>query len=76
LARPYCPIKSELLQFNSAKIFAAFLGVTPKQRSSGTSIKGRTMCAGQEATPCGQRFTCPAWSHADTTRYYVGLLNA
>ncbi|MGB7195692.1 MAG: IS110 family transposase [Collimonas pratensis] len=30
-------------RFDSAKAFAAFLGVTPKQRSSGTSIKGRTM---------------------------------
>lgn len=33
----------DIRRFDSAKAFAAFLGVTPKQRSSGTSIKGRTM---------------------------------
>lgn len=27
----------------NAKAFAAFLGVTPRQRNSGTSVKGRTM---------------------------------
>ena len=33
----------DLRRFDNAKAFAAFLGVTPKQRTSGTSIKGRTM---------------------------------
>lgn len=33
----------DIRRFESAKAFAAFLGVTPKQRSSGSSIKGRTM---------------------------------
>lgn len=33
----------DVRRFESAKAFAAFLGVTPKQRVSGTSIKGRTM---------------------------------
>lgn len=33
----------DLRRFDSAKSFAAFLGVTPQQRSSGTSIRGRTM---------------------------------
>ena len=33
----------DIRRFDSAKAFAAFLGVTPKQRSSGTSIRGRTM---------------------------------
>lgn len=33
----------DIRRFESAKAFAAFLGVTPKQRSSGTSLKGRTM---------------------------------
>lgn len=33
----------DLRRFDSAKSFAAFLGVTPRQRSSGTSVKGRTM---------------------------------
>ena len=33
----------DVRRFDSAKAFAAFLGVTPKQRTSGTSIKGRTM---------------------------------
>lgn len=32
----------DVRRFNSAKVFAAFLGVTPRQRSSGTSLKGRT----------------------------------
>ena len=30
-------------RFDSAKAFAAYLGVTPRQRSSGSSIRGRTM---------------------------------
>ncbi|MYN43441.1 transposase, partial [Duganella sp. FT109W] len=30
----------DIRRFGSAKRFAAFLGVTPRQRSSGTSIKG------------------------------------
>jgi transposase len=33
----------DIRRFDSAKSFAAFLGVTPKQRSSGTSLRGRTM---------------------------------
>jgi len=33
----------DIRRFDGAKAFAAFLGVTPKQRSSGTSIRGRTM---------------------------------
>jgi len=33
----------DVRRFKSAKAFAAFLGVTPKQRTSGTSLKGRTM---------------------------------
>lgn len=33
----------DVRRFESAKAFAAFLGVTPKQRTSGTSIRGRTM---------------------------------
>lgn len=32
-----------LRRFDSAKAFSAFLGVTPRQRSSGSSVKGRTM---------------------------------
>ncbi len=32
----------DLRRFASAKSFAAFLGVTPRQRSSGTSLRGRT----------------------------------
>src|SRR5471030_970538 len=33
----------DLRRFDDAKAFAAFLGVTPRQRLSGSSIKGRTM---------------------------------
>lgn len=33
----------DIRRFGSAKDFAAFLGVTPRQRRSGTSLKGRTV---------------------------------
>ncbi len=33
----------DIRRFNSAKAFAAFLGVTPRQRSSGSSVRGRTV---------------------------------
>lgn len=33
----------DIRRFKSAKALSAFIGVTPKQRSSGTSLKGRTM---------------------------------
>lgn len=33
----------DIRRFENAKAFAAFLGVTPKQRTSGSSLKGRTM---------------------------------
>jgi transposase len=33
----------DIRRFKSAKALAAFVGVTPKQRSSGTSLKGRTV---------------------------------
>jgi len=32
----------DIRRFDSAKAFAAFLGVTPRQRTSGSSVKGRT----------------------------------
>lgn len=33
----------DIRRFANAKAFAAFLGVTPKQRSSGSSVRGRTI---------------------------------
>jgi transposase len=33
----------DVRRFDSAKAFAAFIGVTPKQRTSGKSIRGRTV---------------------------------
>ena len=33
----------DIRRFDNAKSFAAFLGVTPKQRSSGSSLQGRTV---------------------------------
>ncbi|WP_229212438.1 IS110 family transposase, partial [Duganella sp. HH105] len=33
----------DIRRFDNAKTFAAFLGVTPKQRTSGASLRGRTM---------------------------------
>lgn len=33
----------DVRRFNSAKALASFIGVTPKQRQSGSSVRGRTM---------------------------------
>lgn len=33
----------DVRRFDSAKAFAAFIGLTPRQRLSGTSVRGRTM---------------------------------
>jgi len=33
----------DIRRFKNAKAFAAFLGVTPKQRTSGSSVRGRTV---------------------------------
>ena len=33
----------DVRRFDSAKALAAFIGVTPRQRLSGTSVRGRTM---------------------------------
>lgn len=33
----------DIRRFDSAKAFAAFLGVTPRQRTSGSSVRGRTV---------------------------------
>lgn len=33
----------DVRKFSSAKAFAAYIGVTPKQRQSGSSVRGRTM---------------------------------
>nr|WP_290125716.1 IS110 family transposase [Janthinobacterium lividum] len=33
----------DIRRFCNAKVFAAFLGVTPRQRNSGASVKGRSM---------------------------------
>lgn len=40
----------DIRRFGSAKALAAFLGVTPRQRSSGTSIKGRTLMSRSGST--------------------------
>ena len=40
----------DIRRFSSAKALAAFLGVTPRQRSSGTSIKGRTIMSRSGST--------------------------
>jgi transposase len=34
----------DVFRFKSAKALAAFVGVSPKQKRSGTSIKGRMAC--------------------------------
>lgn len=40
----------DIRRFSSAKALAAFLGVTPRQRSSGSSIKGRTIMSRSGST--------------------------
>lgn len=40
----------DIRRFGSAKALAAFLGVTPRQRSSGTSLKGRTIMSRSGST--------------------------
>lgn len=40
----------DIRRFTNAKAFAAFLGVTPMQRSSGTSLKGRTIISRSGST--------------------------
>lgn len=40
----------DIRRFDSAKALSAFIGVTPKQRSSGTSLKGRTMISRKGST--------------------------
>ena len=50
----------DLRRFNSAKSLAAFLGVTPRQRSSGTSLKGRTMISRSGSTSLRAALYMPA----------------
>lgn len=50
----------DIRRFDSAKSFAAFLGVTPKQRSSGTSLKGRTMISRSGSTSMRAALYMPA----------------
>jgi transposase len=40
----------DIRRFESAKAFAAFLGVTPRQRTSGSSLKGRTVISRSGST--------------------------
>jgi transposase len=46
LGRPVASVKgyaADIKRFANAKALAAFIGVTSRQRQSGTSVKGRTM---------------------------------
>ena len=48
-------------RFDSAEAFAAFLGVTPKQRTSGSSVKGRTMMSKTATHHLGPHCSSQAW---------------
>lgn len=50
----------DIRRFTSAKALAAFLGVTPKQRSSGTSVRGRTMISRTGSTQLRAALYMPA----------------
>lgn len=62
----------DLRRFRSAKAFAAFLGVTPRQRTSGTSIKGRTMISRTGNAPLRAALYMPSM----VARRYNPLLHA
>lgn len=66
----------DIRRFCNAKAFAAFLGVTPRQRSSGTSVRGRTMLSRTGIHRYAPRFTCPVWSHVATIPFSTALPNA
>lgn len=58
-------------RFESAKALAAFVGVTPKQRSSGTSVKGRTMISRTGSTSLRAALYMPSL----VARRYNPILN-
>ena len=49
----------DVRRFSSAKALAAFVGVTPKQRISGSSIKGRTMMSRSGHAPLRRALYMP-----------------
>ena len=50
----------DIRRFDSAKAFAAFLGVTPKHHSSGSSVKGRTVISRTGSTSLREALYMPA----------------
>lgn len=69
----------DIRRFKSAKAFAAFLGVTPKQRTSGTSLKGRTMVSKTGNSPLRAALFMPsmvARRHNPILRHFAERLLA
>jgi transposase len=68
----------DVRRFESAKAFAAFLGVTPKQRSSGSSVRGRTMISRAGNARLRTALYMPslvAIKHNDTIRQFAARLS-
>ena len=49
----------DVRRFRSAKALAAFVGVTPRQRTSGTSVRGRTMLSRAGSGPARRALYMP-----------------
>lgn len=57
----------DVRRFSSAKALAAFVGVSPRQRSSGTSVKGCSVVL--DMPRYDRRSTGPGWWRAGTIRH-------
>lgn len=69
----------DLRRFRSAKAFAAFLGVTPRQRTSGTSIKGRTVISRTGNSALRAALYMPsmvAWKYNPLLKIFADRLHA
>lgn len=62
----------DIRRFNSAKALAAFLGVTPQQRTSGSSVRGKTVISRTGDSTLRAALFMPSMS----ARKYNPLLNA
>ncbi|WP_136066735.1 transposase [Modicisalibacter radicis] len=58
---------SDIRRFKSAKSLTAFIGVTPRQRLSGSSLKGRTMMSRTGRGDASQSLYMSAWLPFGTT---------
>ncbi|UDL07455.1 IS110 family transposase [Marinobacter sp. CA1] len=58
----------DIRRFKNAKVLAAFVGVTPRQKQSGTSVKDGAVCRGRVTQPPGRPCSCQAWRLSATIR--------